>query len=245
MSVNLLTKKNAIERLKYINSLNYTDSEYMRAMRKHMLKYRQNAKGLINNRLSANQELVMFESYGFVGLKNYAVDVIEHNIEYCEVLECDNHNDQIEKTIQYLKNTCSVEYLLKLKPYSKKNANIWYIPVERLVNWIDCYMIQKDVFFKYSTNEEPYLFVPNYFTDNVLLMTVKTDNEEEDYNNDINIIFNVYKILIDGICQILKQLPEDKMIDDLFTITNDKLKENGQYIQQLAKEYMEMIENME
>ena len=242
MSIYLLKKTKAQQRLEYVKCLNYTDEEYMRNMRKHMLKNRQNANGLLNTRLSAQQELIMFESYGFKNLKNYAIDVLEQNIEYCEVLECKTHDEQINKTIEFLKNSNNLNYILSLKAFSTKNIDTWYIPVDRLINWIDCYMIQKEVFFNYSTKDKAYLFVPHYFTDNVLLMTVKTDNQEDDYNNDIDSILNVYNQLIEGIIDILKQLPEDKLIDNLFTITNDELKDNSKKIEKLAKEYTEFIE---
>ena len=242
MSTNLLTKEKAISRLEYIENLNYTDAEYMRNMRKHMLKHRQNANGLLNTRLPARDELVMFESYGFKNLKNYAIDVLKQNIEYCEVLECESHDDQIEKTIEYLNESNNLNYILSLKPYSSKSENTWYIPVDRLVNWIDCYMIQKEVFFNYSTGDKAYLFVPHYFTNNVLLMTVETDNDEDNYNNDVDEILKVYGELIKAISDILRQLPEDKNMDNLFTISDEKLESNAEEIQQLAEEYMKFIE---
>lgn len=243
MSVNLLSKQKAIDRLEYIKSLNYTDEEYMRNMRKHMLKHRQNANGLLNTRLPAQQELMMFQSYGFKNLKNYAIDVLEQNIEYCNVLECESHNEQINKTIEYLNNSNNLNYILSLKPFGTKNQNIWYIPVDRLVNWIDSFMIQREVFFNYSTDEKSYLFVPNYFTDNVLLMTVSTDNDEENYDNDIDKILEVYGELTNAISEILRQLPEDRNIENLFTISDEKLNTNTKIIQELSKEYMEFIEN--
>ncbi|MDO5826508.1 MAG: hypothetical protein Q4Q22_09010 [Methanosphaera sp.] len=242
MSVKLLSKQKAIERLEYIKNLNYTDEEYVRNMRKHMLKHRQNANGLLNIRLPAQQELIMFESYGFKNLKNYAIDVLEQNIEYCNVLECENHDEMINKTIEYLEKSNNLEYMLSLKPFSTKNDNVWYIPVDRLINWIDCYMIQKGVFFNYSTKDKAYLFVPNYFTDNVLLMTVTTDNSEENFNGDIDEILNVYDKLVNAISNILRQLPMDRNIDNLFTISDEKLKSNAQYIQRLSAEYMKFIE---
>lgn len=242
MSVYLLSKKRAYDRLEYIKKLNYTDAEYTRNMRKHMLKHRQNARGLLNTRLTAQQELAMFESYGFRNLKTYSIDVLEQNIEYCEVLECESHNEQIDKTKEFLDKSNNLNYLLTLKPFSTKNGNMWYIPVDRLINWIDCFMIQREVFFNYSTGEKAYLFVPNYFTDNVLLMTVKTDNEEENYNNDMDDILKVYDELVNAIKEILDNLPEDKLIDNLFTISNDQLKENSDIISELAKDYAMFIE---
>ena len=245
MSVNLLTKQKAIKRLEYVKSLNYTDEEYMRNMRRHMLKYRNNANGLLNSRIPAEQELEMFQSYGFKNMKDYAIDILEQNIEYCNVNECESHDKQIEKTIEYLNNCNNIDYLLRLKPFSRKNNNIWYIPADRLVNWIDSYMIQEEVFFKYSTTEKTYLFIPTYFTSNVLMMTVETDNDEENYNNDLDRILEVFDELINGISDILRDLPEDRNIENLFTISDEKLKSNSEKIEELRKKYTEKMEEEE
>ena len=40
----------------------------------------------------------------------------------------------------------------------------------------------------------------------------------------------------------LKELPEDRMIENLFTITDEQKQKNGEEINQLAKDYYEFIE---
>lgn len=241
-NVNVLTKEHAIDRLEYVKGLNYTDKEYKKYLRKHMFKYKTKANGLLIQRLSAEQELFMFETYGFENLKKYAIDVLEQNIEYCTVLEKDTHDEQIEKTIEFLEKSDNKEYILSLKDFATKTAYNWYIPVDRLINWIDCFMIQRQVFFEYASNEKTYLFAPNYFTDNVLLLTVETDNIAEDFEADIDHIIGVYDEVVNGIIKILKELPEDCMIENLFTITDEQKQKNGDEINQLAKDYYEYIE---
>ncbi len=240
--INLFDKEHAIERMKYVEGLNYTDKEYKKKLRKHMFKYKTTANGLLITRLTAQQELYMFETYGYKNLKKYALDVLEQNIEYCTVLEQETHEEQINKTIEFLENSNSKEYLLTLKDFATKTAYNWYIPVDRLINWIDCYMIQREVFFEFASNEQTYLYAPNYFTDNVLLLIVETDNIGEDYEADIDAIANVYDSLVKGISRILEQLPEDVMIENLFTISDEQKQKNGELISQLAKDYYALIE---
>lgn len=240
--IDVLNKERAIDRLEYIKGLEYTDKEYKKKLRKHMLKYKTKANGLLIQRLSAEQELFMFETYGIENVKKYAIDVLEQNIEYCTVLEQDTHDKQIEKTIEFLEKSNSKEYILSLKDFSTKTAYNWYIPVDRLINWIDCFMIQRQVFFEFASNEKTYLFAPNYFTDNVLLLTVETDNIAEDFEADIDQIVKIYDEVVKGIIDILKQLPEDRMIENLFTITDEQKQKNGKEISQLAKDYYEFIE---
>ncbi len=241
-NVNVFTKERALERLEYVKGLNYTDKEYKKNLRKHMFKYKTKANGLLIQRLSAEQELFMFETYGYENLKKYAIDVLEQNIEYCDVLNEDTHDKQIEKTIECLEKSNTKEYLLSLKDFATKTAYNWYIPVDRLINWIDCFMIQREVFFEFASNEKTYLFAPNYFTDNVLLLTVETDNISEDYEADIDQIIKVYDSVVKGIIEILKQLPQESMIENLFTITSEQKQKNGEIINQLAKDYYEFIE---
>ena len=240
--INVHNKEHALERLEYVKGLNYTDKEYKKNLRKHMFKYKTNANGLLIQRLSAEQELFMFETYGYDNLKKYAIDVLEQNIEYCTVLEQQTHEDQIEKTIEFLQNSNTKEYLLSLKDFATKTAYNWYIPVDRLINWIDCFMIQREVFFEFASDEQTYIYAPSYFTDNVLLLTVETDNIAEDYEADIDEIMKVYGIVVDGISKILKELPEDCMIENLFTITNEQKQKNGEVISKLAQDYYEFIE---
>ena len=240
--IDVLNKERAIDRLEYVKGLEYTDKEYKKKLRKHMLKYKTKANGLLLQRLSAEQELFMFETYGLENVKKYAIDVLEQNIEYCTVLEQDTHDKQIEKTVEFLEKSNSEEYILSLKDFSSKTAYNWYIPVDRLINWIDCYMIQRQVFFEFASNEKTYLFAPNYFTDNVLLLTVETDNIAEDFEADIDQIVKIYDEVVKGIIDILKQLPEERMIENLFTITDEQKQKNGKEISQLAKDYYEFIE---
>ncbi|WP_323735984.1 hypothetical protein PXD04_08850 [Methanosphaera sp. ISO3-F5] len=235
-------KEHALERIEYIKSLNYTDKEYKKNLRKHMFKYKTRANGILIKRMTAEQELFMFETYGYKNLEKYALDILEQNIQYCNVLEQDTHSKQIEKTIEYMEESNNKEYLLSLKDFATKTAYNWYIPVDRLINWIDCYMIQRDVFFEYASNEQTLLFAPNYFTDSVLLMMVETDNIEEDYEADIDTIVNVYDTLVKGISKILEELPEEQMIENLFTISDEKKEENSKIISQLAKDYYNYIE---
>ncbi|MBE6486101.1 MAG: hypothetical protein E7Z85_04575 [Methanosphaera stadtmanae] len=241
-NVNVLTKEHAIDRLQYVKELNYTDKEYKKYLRKHMFKYKTKANGLLIQRLSAEQELFMFETYGFENLKKYAIDILEQNIEYCTVLEKETHDEQIEKTIEFLEKSNTKEYIFSLKDFATKTAYNWYIPVDRLINWIDCFMIQRQVFFEYASNEKTYLFAPNYFTDNVLLLIVETDNIAEDFEADIDQIVKVYGEVVNGIIKILKELPKDSMIENLFTITDEQKQKNGEEINQLAKDYYEYIE---
>ena len=241
MRVNILTKQQATKRLEYVQSLNYTDKEYMRNMRKHMLKYRQNANGLLNQNFSAERELEMFKSYGFKNMKDYTIDILEQNIEYCNVLECESHDEQINKTIEYLNNCNNRDYLIRLKPFSRKNEKTWFIPADRLVNWIDSFMIQREVFFNYSTNEKEYLSAIGYFKNNVLFMTVETDNDEENYDTDINQIMNVFDELVNGIIDILRDMPEDRNIENLFTISDEKINSNIEEVQKLSMDYIEFI----
>lgn len=240
--INVLNKEHAIERLEYVKGLNYSDKEYKKNLRKHMFKYKTNANGLLIQRLSAEQELFMFETYGYDGLKKYATDVLEQNIEYCTVLEEETHDAQIEKTIEFLEKSNTKEYLLNIKDFATKTAYNWYIPVDRLINWIDCFMIQRPVFFEFASNEQTLLYAPSYFTDSVLLLTVETDNIAEDYEADIDEIMKVYDTVVKGISKILRNLPEEVMIENLFTITDEKKKENGEIISQLAQDYYEFIE---
>ena len=240
--INLHDKEHAIDRLEYVKGLNYTDKEYRKNLRRHMFKYKTKANGLLIQRLTAEQELFMFETYGLDNLKKYAIDVLEQNIEYCDVLEQENHDKQIEKTIEYLEKSNTKEYLLQLKDFANKTAYNWYIPVDRLINWIDCYMIQREVFFEYASNEQTFLYAPNYFTDNVLIMMVETDNIEENYEDDIDFVLKVYDTLVKGISEILRKLPEDQLIENLFTISLEQKNKNGQEINQLAKDYYAYIE---
>lgn len=240
--INVHNKEHAKDRLEYVKGLDYTDKEYKKNLRKHMFKYKTKANGLLIQRLSAEQELFMFENYGLQNLKKYAIDVLEQNIEYCTVLEQDTHDKQIEKTIEFLEKSNTKEYILSLKDFASKTAYNWYIPVDRLINWIDCFMIQRQVFFEFASNEKTYLFAPNYFTDNVLLLTVETDNIAEDFEADIDQIVKIYNEVVKGIIKILKELPEDRMIENLFTITDEQKQKNGEEINQLAKDYYEFIE---
>ena len=207
-----------------------------------MFKYKTKANGLLITRLTAEQELYMFETYGYDNLKKYALDVLEQNIEYCTVLEEETHDAQIDKTIEYLEESNTKEYLITLKDFATKTAYNWYIPVDRLINWIDCYMIQREVFFEYASNEQTYFYAPNYFTDSVLLLLVETDNIGEDYEDDIDAILKVYDTVVKGISKILKALPEDVMIENLFTISEEQKQKNGEIISQLAKDYYALIE---
>lgn len=207
-----------------------------------MLKYKDNARGLLNSRLSAQQELFMFENYGFENTKRYTLDVLSQNLEYCTVLECETHDEQIQKVIDFLELSNNADYIKTLKDFSTKNGNNWYIPVDRLINWIDCYMIQKEVFFKYAASNNSLLFAPHYFTDNVLLMIVNTDNTDENFDNDLDEILSVYDTLVKGIANILKELPSDKLIENLFTMTDEQREDNVKQIDQLAKEYTEYVE---
>ena len=240
--INLFDKEHAIERMEYVKGLNYTDKEYKKKLRKHMFKYKTTANGLLITRLTAEQELFIFETYGFESLKNYAIDVLEQNVEYCTVLEQKSHENQINKTIEFLEASNTKEYLLSIKDFATKTAYNWYIPVDRLINWIDCYMIQREVFFEYASNEQTLLYAPNYFTDNVLLLMVETDNISENYEEDIDAIVEVYDTVVKGITKILKELPEEVMIENLFTITKEKKQQNGEEISQLAKDYYAFID---
>jgi hypothetical protein len=76
----------------------------------------------------------------------------------------------------------------------------------------------------------------------VLLLTVETDNIAEDFEADIDHIIGVYDEVVNGIIKILKELPEDCMIENLFTITDEQKQKNGDEINQLAKDYYEYIE---
>jgi len=240
--INLDDKEHALERIEYIKGLNYTDKEYKKNLRKHMFKYKTRANGILIKRMTAEQELFMFETYGYKNLEKYALDILEQNVQYCDVLEEETHDKQIEKTIEFMEESNNKEYLLSLKDFSTKTAYNWYIPVDRLINWIDCFMIQREVFFEYASNEQTLLYAPNYFTDSVLLMMVETDNIEENYENDIDAIMEVYDTLIKGISEILRKLPDDQLIENLFTITDEKKDENGKIISQLAKDYYAYIE---
>jgi hypothetical protein len=240
--INVHDKKHAIERLNYVKQLDYTDKQYKKNLRKHMFKYKTKANGLLIQRLTAEQELFMFETYGYENLKNYAIDVLEQNIEYCTVLEEETHAQQINKTIEFLEKSNTREYLSSLKAFAIKTAYNWYIPVDRLINWMDCFMIQREVFFEYASNEKTYLFAPNYFTDNVLLLVVETDNIDEDYDSDLDVICEVYNEVVKGISNILRDLPEDRMIENLFTITDEEKAKNGELISQLAKDYYDFID---
>jgi len=241
----LYDKEHAIKRLDYIKGLNYTGKEYKKNMRRHTFKYKTKAHGLLNTRLTAKQELVLFESYGFDNLKQYAIDVLEQNIEYCTVLELKTHDAQINKTIEFLEKSNNREYLLTLKDFATKNSMTWLIPMDRLINWIDCYMIQREVFFSYATLDDGILFVPNYFTDNVLFMSVVTDNEDEDYEADLDLVCECYDRLVKGISEILRNLPEDRLIEDLFNITPERMSENSKTVSKLAKDYAKFIEESE
>lgn len=243
MSIQLHDKEHALKRIDYVKNLYYTDPEYAREIRKQILRYQDKANGVLNNRVSAQEELMMFEEYGFTNLKNYTLDVLMQNVEYCTVLEKESHDEQIAQTIEYLEKSDDLNYLLTLRDFSIKNEDIWYIPVNRILNWIDSFMIQKEVFFKYGVGENPLLYVAPYFNDNVLLMCVYTDNEENNYNSDMNAILDAYDNLTKSVIDILKGLPQDYMIDDLFNISDDKIKENDEKIKNLRNEYIELIKN--
>lgn len=243
MSIQLHDKEHALKRIDYVKNLYYTDSEYARQIRKQILRYQDNANGVLNNMISAQEELMMFEEYGFTNLKNYTLDVLMQNVEYCTVLEKESHDEQIAQTIEYLEKSDDLNYLLTLRDFSIKNEDIWYIPVNRILNWIDSFMIQKEVFLKYGVGENPLLYIPSYFTDNVLFMCVYTDNEENNYNSDMNAILDAYDNLTKSVIDILKGLPQDYMIDDLFNISDDKIKENDEKIKNLRNEYIELIKN--
>lgn len=238
---NLYEKDAAIKRAEYVKELNYTDKEYKKNIRKRMFKYKDNAKGLYNTRLTAEQELVMYESHGLDNLKWYALDILSQNIEYCEVLECKTPKEQVAKAIEFLRDSCDEDYLKHLGEFSTKNGNTWYVPVDRMINWIDCYMIQREVFFKYANGEDSLLYAPHYFTNNILLMLVFTDNEEEDFENDLDEVMNVYSTLVEGIAEILEDMPKDREIDDLFHIDDRKLKKNAKEINKLAQDYLDFI----
>ena len=244
-NLNLYDKDQALKRIEYVKNLNYTDQEYKKNIMKHMFKYKDNARGLLNSKLPAQQELFMFDNYGFDNLKTYTLDTLSQNVEYCTVLECDSHEKQITKVIEYLELRNNEDYIRTLKIFSTKNGYNWYIPVDRLINWIDCYMIQKEVFFEFGAGDNPLLFVPHYFTDNVLLMIVNTDNEEEDFDKDLPGILEVYNKLVNGIISILGNLPEDRMIDNLFELTVEEVNNNALKIENLKKEYESFIEKKE
>ncbi len=241
-NIDLYKKDKAIKRYNFIKELDYTDSEYKKNLRKHMANHRQNARGLLNPRLTAKQELLMYEMYGFESMKTYALDVLKQNIEYCTVLEAGTHDEQISLTEKFLRESNNKEYLLTLKPFSTKNGNSWYTPVDRLVNWIDCYMIQRDVFFRYANKDEILLYLPSYFQDNILSMITYTENEEMDFDNDIDEIAKVYDTLVNGVIDILESLPEDRMIDNLFTMDYKQIKKNKKIIRELGKDYLKLME---
>ncbi|WP_455645581.1 hypothetical protein [Methanosphaera sp.] len=240
-NIELYKKDKAQSRYDYISQLDYSDADYKKNLRKHMTKHRHNARGLLNSRLTAKQELVMYETYGFKSIKNYALDVLEQNIEYCSVLELKTHDEQISATIDFLKKSNNRDYIETLAPFATKNGTSWYIPVDRLINWIDCFMIQRDVFFKFAGKEDPLLYIPNYFSDNILLMVVPTENSDMDFMADIEKIEEVYDKLIKGICTILSELPDDYFIDDLFNMDSKQIKKNSKKIKQLQKDYIEFI----
>ena len=244
-NLNLYDKEHAIKRIEYVKNLNYTDKEYKKSIMKHIFKYKDNAMGLLNSRLPAQQELFMFENYGFDNLKKYTLDTLSQNVEYCTILECDSHEKQVTEVIEYLKLRNNEEYIRTLKAFSTKNGYNWYIPVDSLINWIDCYMIQKEVFFEFGAGDNPLLFVPHYFTDNVLLMIVSTDNENNDFDSDLTDILEVYNKLVNGIISILRSLPEDRMIDNLFELTVEEVNNNAEKIDKLKKEYESFIEKKE
>ncbi len=72
-------------------------------------------------------------------------------------------------------------------------------------------------------------------------MTVETDNDEENYDTDINQIMNVFDELVNGIIDILRDLPEDRNIENLFTISDEKINSNKKEVQKLSTEYVEFI----
>ena len=72
-------------------------------------------------------------------------------------------------------------------------------------------------------------------------MTVETDNDEENYDTDINQIMNVFDELVNGIIDILRDLPEDRNIENLFTISDEKIKSNIEEVQKLSMDYIEFI----
>ena len=76
----------------------------------------------------------------------------------------------------------------------------------------------------------------------MLLLTVETDNIAEDYEADIDQITKVYDEVVKGIIKILKELPEERMIENLFTITDEEKQKNGEEISKLAQDYYEFIE---
>ncbi|OED30336.1 hypothetical protein [Methanosphaera sp. WGK6] len=241
-NIELYKKEKAQSRYEYISKLEYDDAEYKKNLRKHMTKHRHNARGLLNSRLTAKQELVMYETYGFESIKNYALDVLEQNIEYCSVLEYKTHEEQISSAIDFLKKSNCRDYLETLAPFATKNGTSWYVPVDRLNNWIDCFMIQREIFFKYAGREDQLLYIPNYFSDNILLMLVDTDNTDNEYMDDIDKIEEVYDKLVTGICTILSELPNDYFIDDLFNMDSKQIKKNSKKIKQLQKDYIEFMD---
>ena len=123
-NLNLYDKEHAIKRIEYVKNLNYTDKEYKKSIMKHIFKYKDNAMGLLNSRLPAQQELFMFENYGFDNLKKYTLDTLSQNVEYCTVLECDSHEKQVTEVIEYLKLRNNEEYIRTLKAFSTKNGYI-------------------------------------------------------------------------------------------------------------------------
>lgn len=72
-------------------------------------------------------------------------------------------------------------------------------------------------------------------------MTVETDNDEENYDTDINQIMNVFDELVNGIIDILRDMPEDRNIENLFTISDEKINSNIEEVQKLSIDYIEFI----
>ena len=241
-NVILYEKDEAVKRIDYVKGLRLTEREYLKRIRKQMMKYGDDANGIFNSKIPAQQELLLYENYGYTNLKKYIINMLEDNINYCNVLECEGHDRQIELTGKYLYEGCNLDYLLDLCNFATKIEDTWYIPVDRLINWVDCYMIQRELFMNYAVGSDALVFASHYFDENVLFMIAKTDNSEQNLSNDMNTIMKTYEKLVDAICNILNNLPEDRQIDDLFHITDEKIKQNTEEIRQLKEDYTKLIE---
>ena len=239
----LYEKDDAVKRIEYVKNLRLTEHEYLRKIRKQMLKYHDNTNGIFNSKIPAQQELMIYENYGYTNLKHYIINMLNDNVNYCNVLECKTHDEQIELTCKYLKDSCNLDYVLDLCNFASKIEDKWYIPVDMLINWVDCYMIQRELFMNYAVGDNPLLFASHYFDENVLFLIVPTDNTNQNLNNDMNTILKRYEKIVNVICNILNDLPEDRMIDDLFNMTDEQIKENTNYINQLEEDYEKLIEN--
>ena len=63
-----------------------------------------------------------------------------------------------------------------------------------------------------------------------------------DFDKDIDEIAKVYDTLVNGVIDVLESLPEDKMIDNLFTMDYKQIKKNKKIIRELGKDYLKLME---